>query len=64
MKRIEFTITSESGQSLQAPGFAEHCSELPLAIMRIVEDYLEVHEGRLDLPIVIQVRPAQSSSTC
>jgi hypothetical protein len=30
MKRIEFTITGEGGQSLREPSFVEDCAELPL----------------------------------
>jgi hypothetical protein len=64
MKRVEFEITGEGGQSLREPGFVDHCSDLPLAIMRAVEDYLDAHEGKLDLPITIKVRPTPSSLTC
>ena len=64
MKRIEFTITGEGGESLQEPGFVETCSELPLAIMRAVEDFLEAHDGELHLPLTIQVRPSSQSPTC
>lgn len=64
MKRIEFTITDEGGESLQEPGFVEACSELPLAIMRAVEDFLEAHDGELHLPMTIQVRPSSASPTC
>jgi len=62
MKRIEFTITSESGESLQEPGFVENCAELPVAIMRAVEDFLEAHDGELHLPMTIQVRPSPGAS--
>jgi hypothetical protein len=64
MKRIEFTITDEGGQSLHEPSFVENCSELPLAVMRAVEDFVEAHEGEVELPITIHVQPAVSSSTC
>jgi hypothetical protein len=64
MKRIEFTITGEGGESLREPGFVENCSELPLAIMRAVEDFLEAHNGELHLPLIIQVRPSTPGPTC
>jgi hypothetical protein len=64
MRRVEFSITGQGGQSLHEPGFVEDCSQLPMAIMRAVEDYLEAHEGQLELPITIQVRPTPSASTC
>ena len=64
MKRIEFTIVGEGGASLREPGFVETCSELPLAIMRAVEDFLEAHDGELHLPITIHVQPSPVSSTC
>jgi hypothetical protein len=64
MKRVEFTISTEGEESLAAPAFVEDCSELPLAIMRAVEDFLEAHEGQLTLPITIQVRPSPFRPTC
>jgi hypothetical protein len=64
MKRVEFTIMAEGEESLTGPAFVEDCSELPLAIMRAVEDFLEAHEGHLALPIVIQVRPSPARPTC
>ena len=63
MKRIEFTITGEGGQSLREPSFVEDCAELPIAIMRAVEDYVQAHDGKLELPITIRVQPSQSSAT-
>ncbi len=56
MKRMEFTITGKDGKALHEPGFAGECSELPIAILRAAEDFRDVHEGRIDLPIIIQVR--------
>jgi hypothetical protein len=64
MKRIEVTIHDKAGQSLAAPVFVDDCSELPLAIMRAVEDFLEAHDGKLELPVAIHVRPSAGSSTC
>jgi hypothetical protein len=64
MKRIEFAIIAESGESFAEPGFVEDCSELPIAIMRAIEDYLEANDGNLHLPIVIRVRPSVASLTC
>lgn len=64
LKRVEFTITSELGDCLHEPGFVEDCSEVPYAIMRAVESYLEAHEGRLKLPINIRVQPSRSSPSC
>ena len=64
MKRIEFTITGEGGESLREPGFVESCADLPLAVMRAVEDFLEAHDGELHLPLTIQVRPSSLASTC
>ena len=63
-RRIEFTITSDGGQALHEPGFVEDCSELPIAIMRAVEDFLEVHEGHASLPLTIRVLPSLSSPSC
>ena len=64
MKRIEFTITDENGELFREPGFLEDCSEVPLAVMRAVEDYLEAHHGKLHLPIVIRVHPHAGSPSC
>ena len=64
MKRVEFTIAGDDGESLREPGFVEDCSELPVAIMRAVEDYLEAHDGNLHLPLTIRVQPSSSTSTC
>jgi hypothetical protein len=64
MKRIEFTIVGDGGESLREPGFVDDCSEVPLAIMRAMEDYLEVHDGELHLPVTIHVRPSEDSSSC
>jgi hypothetical protein len=64
MKRIEFTITGEDGKSLNEPGFVEDCSELPIAVMRAVEDFIEAHDGNPHLPITIQIRSSSGTSTC
>ena len=64
VKRIEFTISGEDGQPLSEPGFVKTCSELPIAIMRAVEDFVEAHGGRLQLPLVIHVRSSQRGPTC
>jgi len=58
MKRIEFTITGEDGRSLNEPGFVEDCSELPVAVMRAMEDFLEAHQGRPNLPIIMKAFPS------
>ena len=64
MKRVEFTILSQSGESLREPGFVESCSELPVALMRAMEDYLETQGGELHLPLVIRVEASPSSPSC
>lgn len=64
MKRIEFTIIGEGGESLREPGFVETCSDLPMAIMRAVEDFLEANDGELHLPMTIMIRPSSSEPTC
>ncbi len=64
MKRVEFMVTGEDGESLREPGFVEDCSELPMAIMRAVEDFMEAHGGELHLPMSIHVRSSQANSTC
>jgi hypothetical protein len=38
MKRIDFAIIGDNGEAFSEPGLVENCSELPLAIMRAVED--------------------------
>jgi len=62
MKRVEFTVMGEGGASLREPGFIENCSDLPVLVMRAVEDFLEAHGGQLDLPITIHVRPSPGAS--
>ena len=64
MKRIEFTVTGEDGKALNEPGFVEDCSELPIAVMRAMEDFLEAHGGNPHLPITILVRRSIGSSSC
>ena len=64
MKRIEFTIIEEGGESLREPGFVETCSDLPMAIMRAVEDFLEANDGELHLPMTIKIQPSSSEPTC
>jgi hypothetical protein len=64
MKRIEIAIFAESGDALAEPQFVEDCAEPPIAIMRAVEDFLEVHDGELLLPVSIRVHPSNSSETC
>ena len=64
MKRIEFTILGEDGMSLREPGFVETCADLPMAIMRAVEDFLDAHDGQLHLPMTIVVRPSTLAPTC
>lgn len=56
MKRVEFTIRNDTGDLLREPGFVEDCSELPMAIMRAVEDFLEVNHQKLHLPVIIHVK--------
>lgn len=63
MKRVEFTIRNDTGDLLREPAFVEHCADLPLAIMRAVEDFLEVHDRKLHLPIIIHVKPASADAT-
>jgi hypothetical protein len=64
MKRIEFLISNEQGDILREPALLEDCSEVPLAVMRGLEDFLEAHDGELHLPIIIRVRPAPGAATC
>jgi len=64
MKRVEFSIRGESGAALSEPQFVENCSELPLAIMRAVDDYLEAQGGKMELPIVIRIFPSCGGPTC
>lgn len=64
MKRVEFLITGEKGEILREPGFLEDCRDLPQAVMTALEDYLEVHDGSLNLPIIIRIRPAPGAPTC
>jgi len=65
MKRIEFTITGDNGQVLREPVFVEDCSELPIALMRAMEDYLQAHEEEeARLPITIRVQPSSLAETC
>ena len=64
MKRVEFTITGDDGRALHEPGFVENCADLPLTIMRAVEDFIEVQNGELHLPITIRVQPNTWSASC
>ncbi len=64
MKRIEFTLVADGGQSLQEPVFVENCSEVPPAIIQAVEDFLDAHDGELHLPLTIRVQPSRSTATC
>ncbi len=64
MKRIEFKLCGQHGQHLQEPVFVEDCSELPLAVMRALEDYLEAYEGKLELPVTIQIQSSPGAATC
>jgi hypothetical protein len=58
MKRVEFTVMGESGESLRESGSIEDSSDLPVLIMRAVEDFLEAHGGQLVLPLTIHVQPS------
>ena len=64
MKRIEFTLIADGGQSLQEPVFVENCSELPHAVMQAMEDFLDAHDGELHLPFTIRVQPSRSTESC
>lgn len=64
MKRIEFVISGENGQALQEPGFVEKCSELPIAVMQAMEDFLDAYDGDAHLPITIQVRRSVGGPSC
>lgn len=64
MKRIEFTLVADGGESLQEPVFVEDCSELPHAIMQAMEDFLEAHDGEGHLPLTIRVQPSRSNESC
>jgi hypothetical protein len=64
MKRVEFTIINREGSSLREPGFVDHCSELPVAIMRAMEDFMEARGGDLHLPIQIRIEPSEETPSC
>lgn len=64
MKRIEFTISGEDGKSLGEPRFVENCSELLIAAMRAMKDFIEAHDGGLDLPITILLQLSPASPNC
>lgn len=64
MKRVEFTIRNDDGDLLREPGFVEECSELPMAVMRAVEDFMEANDGKLHLPILIHVKPVANAAVC
>ena len=57
-------LTDDQGESLREPGFVEECSQLPIAVMQAVEDFIEAHDGRIDLPITIKVKPAPLTPSC
>jgi hypothetical protein len=64
VKRINFTVRSAQRVVLQEPGFLENCSDLPGAMMKLMEDCLETSDGSLRLPLTIEVQPAAGQPTC
>ncbi len=64
IKRIEFCIKGADGSILREPGFVEHCGELPIAVMRAVEDFLELNEQEKALPLMIHVYAADAAASC
>ncbi len=64
LKRLEFTLRTEGDVILREPQFVEDCSELPLAVMRAVEDFLEAHDQEILLPLTIHVKPSDHASLC
>ena len=41
MQRLDFSIIDGKGQPLHEPGFVESDTDLPVAVMEAVNDYLE-----------------------
>ncbi len=64
VKRINFTVRSAERVVLQEPGFLENCTDLPGAVMKVVEDCLETSNGSLRLPLTIEVQPAANQPSC
>ena len=55
MKRLDFTIVDANDDPLHEPGFVECEADLPMAVMEAVIDFLEAYNGRLALPLRIEV---------
>ena len=55
MKRFDFTIIDGRGQPLHEPGFVESDTDLPVAVMEAVNDYLDAYDGHYTLPLRIEV---------
>jgi hypothetical protein len=64
MKRVEFTIRNDAGDLLREPGFVEACDDLPLAVMDAMKDFMEAHDGKLHLPLLIHIKPAKGAGEC
>ncbi|MEI9895136.1 MAG: hypothetical protein WDN28_14915 [Chthoniobacter sp.] len=59
MKNVEFTIVDGDNHPLHEPAVIEREADLPVALMEAVNDFLEAYDGKLTLPLRIQVTDAR-----
>lgn len=55
MQSVEFTIVDGNNHPLHEPAFLERESDLPVALMEAMNDFLEAYGGKLTLPLRIEV---------
>ena len=63
MKCVELTVVAEGGRYFRESNCAENGSDLPVAIMRAVEDFMEAYGNLPRLTMTIYVRPSPAAST-
>ncbi|MDR3401161.1 MAG: hypothetical protein P4L99_01585 [Chthoniobacter sp.] len=62
MKNVEFKIVDGNNHPLHEPATIERETDLPVALMEAVNDFLEAYHGELALPLRIEVTVARKQA--
>ena len=63
MQHLNFTLIDGNHCALHEPGLVEHGTDLPVAVMQAVNDFLEAHDGELTLRLRIEVANGGAEET-
>jgi hypothetical protein len=56
MQKLILEVCDANHAALCEPVFLEHLHDLPMGVKRVVEDFIEAHEGEVATPLVITAR--------